>query len=215
MAENTAARDGLVGNRWVLIGGDRLPAGVGGDHLGRAPSVWARRDPRTDSMTWLDAYAGPRRRRRDHGRLVRGGAAGTDPVFIGLRHALAESGYRHPLLDLAVAAAAVSVTLEVASYGLGRGGRRTSGGMAKPPRPCCSTRPAAGLNLMILGGLGVAVAATSWCMWRSGLFSTACSASLAWPQALAMIGGQLMVAPSRQTIFDVLSSHSSGRSGSG
>ena len=48
-------------------------------------------------------------------------------LFIGLRQSLVDSGYRHPLMDFAVAAAAVSVTLEVASYGLGA----AAGGFAK------------------------------------------------------------------------------------
>lgn len=39
-------------------------------------------------------------------------------VFVGLRSALADSGRSHPPMDCAVVAPAVSVTLEVAAYGV-------------------------------------------------------------------------------------------------
>ena len=60
-----------------------------------------------------------------------------------------------------------------------------------------------GLNLMIGGGLGVAIVCTSYVMWRSGLFSTAlCVTGLV--SGVAIVGAQLTVSPGLAAVFDVL-----------
>lgn len=123
-------------------------------------------------------------------------------VFIGLREALSRSGYRHPLLDLAVISAAVSVTLEIASYGLAA----TASAAADEGDSASALlmdQAGAGLNLMIGGGLGVAIVCATYVMWRSGLFSLPLNI-LGAVSGLAIIGAQLMIAPSLQAVFDVL-----------
>ena len=123
-------------------------------------------------------------------------------VFIGLRQALADSGYRHPLLDFAVAAAAVSVTLEVASYGLG-GAASWMAERGEEDAMVALDQAAAGLNLMLAGGLGVAIVCASYCMWQSRLFNTVLSV-IGLVSGVAIVGAQLSVAPALQSVFDVL-----------
>jgi hypothetical protein len=199
---NSVASRGLVGNRWVLVGGvvyllewvaiiwtsmvgvsqvvtRGAPAdAIHASYAGHADAVWSM-------AGWFAVVL--------LGRIL---------VFHALRRALHDSGHRHPLADLAVSAAAVSVALEIASYGLAAAAatlaeRGDEGGMA------VLDTAGAGLNMMIGGGLGVAIVCASYVMWRSGLFS--------WPlnllgalSGLAIIGAQLTVAPSLQALFDIL-----------
>lgn len=199
---NDAARSGLVGNRWVLVGGvvyllewvAIIWTGVVG--VGQV----ATRGTATEEM--LASYVG-------HADAVWSMAGwfavvllGRILVFVALRQALNDSGHRHPLLDLAVSAAAVSVALEIASYGVAAAAATlvSSGdeaGMA------AVDAAAAGLNLMIGGGLGVAIVCATYVMWRSGLFSRAVTV-LGAVCGVAIVGAQLTVAPSLQGIFDVL-----------
>lgn len=60
-----------------------------------------------------------------------------------------------------------------------------------------------GLNLMIGGGLGVAIVCAAYTMTRSGLFPTPVNV-LGWVSGVAIVGAQLSVAPSWQTAFDIL-----------
>ena len=53
----------------------------------------------------------------------------------------------------------------------------------------------AGLNLMIGGGLGVAILCAAYVMWRSGLFSLPLNL-LGAVSGAAIVGAQLTVAPS-------------------
>ena len=195
-------RDDLVGNRWVLVGGVvyllEWVAIIWTGALGVGETITRGNDPGDMAGIYAD--------HADSVATMAGWFAvvllGRILVFIGLRHALADSGYRHPLLDLAVAAAAVSVTLEIASYGLAMAAaERMEDGEAA--QALLLDQTGSGLNLMIGGGLGVAVAATAWCMWRSGLFSLPLVV-IGLVSGVALIGVQLTVAPSMQTIFDVL-----------
>lgn len=123
-------------------------------------------------------------------------------LFIGLRQALSDSGRRHPLMDLAVVASAVSVCLEIASYGLAgaAAGRLEAGDEAGM---VLLDQAGAGLNVMIGGGLGVAIVCAAYSMWRSGLFSAPLNV-LGAVSGAAIIGAQLTVPPSLGTIFDIL-----------
>ena len=123
-------------------------------------------------------------------------------LFIGLRQALGDSGYRHPLLDFAVAASAVSVTLEIASYGLAASAA-ASADAGDRSLTVAIDAAGAGLNLMISGGLGVAIVCTTFAMWRSGLFNLTLNV-LGAVSGLAIIGAQVTIAPSLQNLFDVL-----------
>lgn len=123
-------------------------------------------------------------------------------VFLALRRALVDSGHGHLLLDLAVVAAAVSVALEVASYGLAAAAAHLAA-EGEEAGMLVADQVGAGLNLMIGGGLGVAIVAASYCMWRSGLFPTALNA-LGLVSGVAIVGAQLTVAPSLGTLFEIL-----------
>lgn len=72
-------------------------------------------------------------------------------LFIGLRQALADSWRRHPLLDFAVVASAVSVTLEIASYRLAASASAYAD-TGEDTLAVAMDQAGAGLNLMIGGG---------------------------------------------------------------
>jgi hypothetical protein len=192
----------LVGNRWVLVGGVGYllewvaiiwvgALGVG-ETVVRGASVADLKDAYVDHVDALTTMAG-------WFSLV---LLFRILLFIGLRQALADSGYRHPLMDFAVAAAAVSVTLEVASYGLGA----AAGGLAEDGDEAgmvALDQAAAGINLMLAGGLGVAIVCSAYCMWRAGLFPMVLNVIGA-VAGVAIIGVQLTIAPATQTLFDIL-----------
>lgn len=192
----------LVGNRWVLVGGVvyllEWVAIIGASAAGLGSVV--TRGARADAV--LEAYAG----HADAASTMAGWFAvvllGRVLVFLGLRKAMADSGRSHVLLDLAVVSAAVSVTLEVASYGLAAAAADRA---AAGDRGGTVVLDAAGsgLNLMIGGGLGVAIVAATYVMTRSGLFPTGLNV-LGWVCGVAIIGAQLTVAPALETVYAVL-----------
>ena len=192
----------LVGNKWVLVGGIvyllEWVAIVWAGAVGVSSTVVRG----TSTQDLLSTYLG----NEDATAAMAGWLAvvllGRVLVFVGLRQALADSGERHPLMDLAVVAAAVSVTLEIASYGLAttaasRAAADDEAGMV------LADQAGAGLNLMIGGGLGVAIVCAAYVMWRSGLFSLPLVA-LGAVSGVAIVGAQLAVSPSLQTLFDIL-----------
>lgn len=196
------ARAGLVGNRWVLGGAVLYLLEWVAIVWAGAAGVAATVTRGTSPSEVMDSYAG----HEDAVYAMAGWFAvtllGRVLLFIGLRQALADSGHGHPLLDFAVAAAAVSVTLEIASYGLAASAV-ASVDAGEESLAVAVDQAGAGLNLMIGGGLGVAIVCATYCMWRSGLFS--------WPlnllgavSGIAIVGAQLTVAPSLQAVFDVL-----------
>ena len=203
MAQSAAvAERTLVGNRWVLVGGVGYllewvaiiwvgALGIGETVVrgASADKLLDTYDGNVDALTTMAGWFS----------LV---LLFRILLFIGLRQALADSGYRHPLMDFAVAAAAVSVTLEVASYGLGA----AAGGLAEDGDRAgvlALDQAAAGINLMLAGGLGVAIVCSAYCMWRSSLFPMGLNVIGA-VSGLAIIGVQLAVAPTMQTLFDIL-----------
>ena len=192
----------LAGNRWVLVGGVvyllEWVAIIGASAAGLGSVV--TRGVAPDDV--VAAYA-------DHADAASAMAGwfavvllGRVLVFLGLRKSLTDSGRPHVLLDLAVVSAAVSVTLEIASYGLAVGAADRA---AAGDRSGTVLLDAAGtgLNLMIGGGLGVAIVASAYVMTRSGLFPTGLNV-LGWVSGVAIIGAQLTVAPSLETLFAVL-----------
>jgi hypothetical protein len=92
-------------------------------------------------------------------------------IVIGLRKGLVDSGRPHGLSDFAVVAMAVSVVIEIVSYGMvgGTAVVANHGGDADVVRGLDSV--AYTVNTMIFGPVGVAVLAAAWAMLRSGLFS--------------------------------------------
>ncbi len=197
-----AQRETLIGNRWVLTGGVIYllewvaiiwvgAAGVGEQALRGATGA--------DVM---DTYAG----HEDAVYAMAGWFAvvllGRILLFIGLRHAMVDSGHGHPLMDLAVAASAVSVTLEIASYGLAASAVEQADA-GQESLTLAIDQAGAGLNLMIGGGLGVAIVCATYVMWRSGLFPLPLTI-VGGLSGVAIIGAQLTVAPSLQTVYDIL-----------
>ena len=196
------ARDNLVGNRWVLVGGIvyllEWVAIIWTGALGVGGTITRGNDP--GDMAGI--YAG----HADSVATMAGWFSivllGRVLVFIGLRHAFAESGYRHPLLDLAVVAAAASVVLEIASYGLAvAAADRVEAG--EDAQAAVIDQAGSGLNLMIAGGLGVAVVVTSVCMRHSRLFSLPL-AVVGLVAGLVIIAAQLTVAPSLESVWEFL-----------
>lgn len=196
------ARDRLVGNRWVLVGAVLyllewvaiIWVGVVGVSefvlRGAAPSdVLATYAAHPDAMWTMAGWFAVVLL----GRIL---------VFVGLRAALADSGVRDPLMDFAVAVAAVSVTLEIGAYGLAAGATTTAE-LGEEGLTLAVDQAAVGLNLMIGGGLGVAIVSAVYVMWRSGMFSRWLNLVGAL-SGLAIVGAQLTVAPSLQTLNDIL-----------
>lgn len=198
----TQDRAALVGNRWVLVGGvvyllewvAIIWAGLAG------VGTQVQRGAAAEDI--LSTYAS----NEDAVYAMAGWFAvvllGRVLLFIGLRQVLVDSWRPHPLLDLAVVASAVSVTLEIASYGLAASAA-TYADTADATFAVAIDQAGAGLNLMIGGGLGVAIVCTTWGMWRSGLFAWPLNA-LGAVSGIAIIGAQLTVAPALGPVFDVL-----------
>jgi hypothetical protein len=192
----------LVGNRWVLVGGI-------GYLLEWVAIIWVGAlgvgETVVRGTSWealLDSYVG----HQDAVTTMAGWFAVVllfrILLFIGLRQALADSGYRHPLMDFAVAAAAVSVTLEIASYGIGASASWLAQS-GEEDAMLALDQAGAGINLMLAGGLGVAIVCAAYCMWSSRLFPMVLNV-IGLVSGIAIVGGQLSIAPSMQTLFDIL-----------
>lgn len=197
-----AEATGLPGNRWVLVGSilymlEWVAIIAGG--------VWGVNDTAVRGLPVDDMYASYVGN-ADAVAFMAGWFAvfllGRILIFIGLRQVLRDSGRPHVLMDFAVAAAAVSVTLEIAAYGLSmiaaslvNAGERAAAHAVD--------QAGAGLNLMLAGGLGVAIVCSVYCMWRSQLFPRPLNI-LGLIAGMALIGGQLSVPPSLQTLLDIL-----------
>lgn len=194
--------DAIVGNRWMLVGGVvyllEWVAIVGGAVAGVSNSA-VRGLPVSDM---LDSYAG----HADVVAFMAGWFAvcllGRILIFIGLRQSLEDSGYRHPLMDLAVVASAVSVTVEIAAYGLSMiaAAFAHSGDRASAQ---ALDQAGAGVNLMLAGGLGVALLCSVYCTWRAGVFPVVLNV-VGLVGGLAAVGAQLTLPPSWQALNDVL-----------
>ena len=193
---------GLVGNRWVLVGAVLYLLEWVGIIWAGASGATSQVVRGTSATEVVDSYAGNGDAVYSLAGLLAVVLLGRVLIFIGLRHALVDSGWSHPLLDLAVAAAAVSVTLEIASYGLAASAVSPADA-GQDALAVLVDQAGAGLNLMIGGGLGVAILCATYVMWRSRLFSMPLNI-LGAVSGLAIVGAQLTIAPSLQTLFDIL-----------
>ena len=106
-------------------------------------------------------------------------------IIIGLRKGLADSGQHPGLIDFAVVAMAVSVVIEVVSYGMVGGIAVAANHDAGAETVRALDSVALTVNTMIFGPLGLAVLAASWAMLQSGLFSR----YLCW---VGLLGGALL-----------------------
>lgn len=201
MAHDT--RPPLVGNRLVLAGGVMyllefvaifgvIPAGVG-----ITTSVG------TPTEDLLDSYVGNVDAVSFMAAWFSIVLLGRILLMVGLRTALADSGRPSPLMDFAVVAAAVSVTLEVAAYGFASAAAEVAD-RAAPAEMVLLDRAGAWLNMLLLGSLAVSVAVAAGCMLRSGLFSTAlCLTGLVAGSLMAL--AQLTIPPSLSGVLAFLS----------
>ena len=199
---DTVERPALVGNCWVLVGGifylTEWVAILGSAAVGIGE--FATFDLPQEDL--LDSYVG----NVDAVAMMAGWFSlcllGRVLLFVGLRTALADSGMRHPLMDFAVVASAVSVTLEVATYAVAT----AAADLANPDDVSAMVvldRAAAWMNTMLIGGLGVAVLCSVWCMWRSGLFSMPLNV-LGLVSGIGIVGAQLTISPSMVTLNTIL-----------
>ena len=197
---DAVGRPALVGNRWVLAGGIMYllewvaiigTALVGaGENTGRTASV--------DEL--LGSYLG----HVDSIAFMAGWLTlvllGRVLIFVGLRTALIDSGAgRHPLMDFAVVASAVSVTLEMATFGLATAAADLAD-QDDPGAMVALDRASEWMFATVGGGLAVAILCSVWCMWRSGLFSTALNVVGAAAGA-GLVVAQLSMAPSLSTVY--------------
>jgi hypothetical protein len=191
------ARAPLVGNRlvlagavlylleWVAIGAGQVSAPVGGG---------------ASASALHDAYSG-------HAGSL-GWAAGWFSVvllgrillMVGLRAALTASGRPHPLMDLAVAAMTVSVTLEIATYAM------VAGGAWVGPSSALRTLDGAAFVLddMIWGPAGVSLLCAGAAMWFSGLFNKLLSGLALVAGVLITVAGLVATGPSQNQILQTL-----------
>jgi hypothetical protein len=194
--------DKLIGNKWVLAGGVlyllEWVAIIGAGFAGVGESVAVGASP----QELLDSYVG----NVDAVALMAGWFSicllGRVLFFIGLRSALGASGRGHLLMDFAIAAAAVSVTLEVAAYALASAAADLADAQDTAAMVVLD-RAGGWLNQVIAGGLGVAIVCAVWCMWRSGLFSTALNIAGA-VGGTGILLAQLSIAPSMSTLFSIV-----------
>jgi hypothetical protein len=192
----------LVGNRWVLVGGlvyllewvAIIAAGMAG--VGEVASVGRSVDE------LLKSYVG----NPDAVAFMAGWFAvvllGRILIFVGLRQALLDSRHSHPLMDFAVVASTVSVTIEIGSYGLAAAAAQRA--QVGDARGMLLLDLAAGwMNLLIAGGLGVATVCAAFGMWRSGLFPVPLNVT-GFVIGVLIVGAQLTVSPSLERVFSVL-----------
>lgn len=197
-----AVRPPLIGNRWVLVGGIfyllEWVAIIGAGIVGVNETAGVGTSP----QEILDSYSG----HVDAVAFMAGWFAlallGRVLVFVGLRSALADSGRSHLLMDFAVVASAVSVTLEVAAYGLAAAAADLADAQDTTAMVILD-RAGGWLNQLLEGGLAVAIVCSAWCMWRSRLFSMPLNV-LGAVAGIGIVFAQLSIAPSLATLFAIL-----------
>lgn len=193
---------GLVGNRLVLAGAVmyllEFVAIIGSGLAG----VGVNTSVGTPTPDLLDTYVG----NIDAFALMAAWFSivllGRVLLMVGIRSALIASGRHHPLMDFAVVAAAVSVTLEVAAYAMGSAAADLADA-DDPTSMVLLDTAGAWLNQVIIGGLGVSVLVAAWCLWRSGLFSTPVNV-LGFAAGGLLLAAQLSIAPSLEPALVVL-----------
>jgi hypothetical protein len=186
-------RQSIVGNRMVLIGAVMyllewvaIAAGQAGAPVGPAGSssdVVATYTGHETGLGWAAGWFSVVLL----GRIL---------VMTGLRAALTDSGRPDRLLDFGIAAMAVGVALEIATYGLAAGTAwfaSHGGGAAEVGVLDSATSE---LNGMILGPTGVAALVAGIAMWRSRLFGRVLPVLALLPGVVLVVVGLALAAPS-------------------
>jgi multidrug transporter EmrE-like cation transporter len=173
------AREPLVGNRLVLIGAVMyllewvaiiaaqvsVPLGADASRHSLVDSYAGRADALGWAAGWFSVVL--------LGRIL---------IMVGLRTSLRDSGRPQPLMDLAVAAMAVSVALEIATYAIPSGAAWALGHGSGLAVTRGLDSVSFTLNQMLWGPIGVSVLCAGIAMWQARLFP--------WPLwALALLSG--------------------------
>lgn len=127
-------------------------------------------------------------------------------IMTGLRGALSDSGRSHPLMEIAVAAMAVGVVLEIATYALVSGASWALVHGAQVGTVRALDAAAFQLNQMLFGPTGVAVLCAGIAMWHSGLFPRVLSGLGVVAGVLIAVVGLALVAPKYADLADALTS---------
>jgi hypothetical protein len=157
----------LIGNRWTLVGAIVYLlewVAIAGFRPGNTPTTFLKPDAVVAMYT---SHVGAVAAAASWYSLV---LLGRILFTVGIRDSLKRSGADTLLADFAVAAMAVSVILEIASYALaGAAGQLAhSGG---EPAAVVGVDAAGGwLNIMLFAPLGVSILAAAVAQMRSGLF---------------------------------------------
>ncbi|TMD53265.1 MAG: hypothetical protein E6I85_08640 [Chloroflexi bacterium] len=159
----------LIGNRWTLVGAIVYLlewVAIAGFHAGNTPTSFLKPD------AVVATYA-------SHAWGVAASASWYSLVLLGrilftagIRDSLKRSGAETLLADFAVAAMAVSVMLEIASYALAGAAAQLARAGAEPAAIVGVDAAGAWVNIMIFAPLGVSVLAAAAAQLRSGLLPT-------------------------------------------
>src|SRR4051794_9360702 len=114
-------------------------------------------------------------------------------IVIGLRAALGGAGSRQPLLDFAVAAMAVGVVMEIASYAIVAGAAWAGSEGAPTGELRMADSVAYAMSGMLWGPTGVAIACCAVAMWRSQQFPrTLVTVGVVGGCLMALLGGAFL-----------------------
>ncbi|MBK5306910.1 MAG: DUF4386 family protein [Frankiaceae bacterium] len=180
--EATPARTGLIGNRLALAGAVLYLLEWVAIIASTPPGPFA---PGTSASKVMREYA-------DNADKAVFAAAWFAIVLVGrvlyiagVKASLRNSARDGGLLDLALGAMAISVVIEVISYGIAAAAAQLADSGAEQGVVLALDRAAYWVNLMIWGPIGVAVLACAVAMLRSRLFAT----WLTWVGIVAGIAG--------------------------
>lgn len=200
--DGNESRPGLVGNRMVLIGavlyllewvaiiatGIAVPVGADASRADLMAAYSGHEDALGWAAGWFSVVL--------LGRIL---------LVTGLRTAFADSGRRQPLMDLAVAAMAVGVALEIASYAMAAGGSWLVANDGTFGQVRGLDGAALAVNGMLWGPTGVAVLCCGIAMWRAALFPRVLAALALLPGGLLALVGLALQSPRFADLADALS----------
>jgi hypothetical protein len=161
------ARSALVGNRWALTGAVLYLLEWVAIVAASPPGPLG---PGTSDSELVDAYAANAGAGAVSAAWFAICLTGRVLYVVGLRSSMSSAERERPLLDLAVAAMAISVTLEVAAYAVAAGAGWIAEDGGDPGLVVAMDRAGFWLNLALFGPIGVSVLAAGWAMLRSRLF---------------------------------------------
>lgn len=121
---------------------------------------------------------------------------------VGLRAGLVASGRPQPLMDVAVAAMAAGVVLEVATYAMATAAAVLAGEGGATAGVVALDRAAFEINATLFGPTGVAVLCASLGLWRSGLLPRVLTVLGLASGAVLTITAATLTAPGLSTAHD-------------